>query len=225
MAKAKTTINGKALSVYGAKLVDYKVNACSYKNSYMLPPKSIVPIKLNGNVGLRKVDITLDVFGKSEGEIALAISQLTAELMNEANLVLPDGYHYYCVYSGASAPEEMAPWIWRVKFEFYGFRHGALESMEITHGMKVDIKGNFEAPVKYTIYPFGDTTIKVNGITVWNATSSVVIDGMKAKVTMGEINKFGDTDIIEFPKMKAGLNTMEVVGDATVEMEYYPIYL
>ena len=227
MAKVQTTINGKLLSTFGAKLADYQVGACSYSDSYLLPPRSIVPIKLNGKVGLRKVTVTLDIFGASEGAIALAISNLTAELMKQAELYLPDGFYYNCVYSKTSTPESVAPWISRVKFEFNGYRHGARVNVNVFNGTVVNVLGNFETPAFYDIDKSNaaDLSLTINGITVRNATERIKIDGINAKVTMGGLNKFGDTDIIEFPKLKPGENTMYLTGTTSAMLSYYPIYL
>ena len=225
MRSEDAKINGNKLNSFNAQLVEYKVDPCSYKNGYYVPANSIVPVRLKGTVGLRKITMVLDIYGDRESAIALSISNLTVVLMKDARIVLPDGYNYYCVLEKASTPEEKAPWIKRIKFEFYGYRHGELETIQITDGMMVEIKGNFEAPVKYTIVPGTDTTVSVNGITVTGVTMPLVIDGFTAKVTMDDRNKFGDTNIVEFPKMSVGLNKMYVTGDATVTMEYYPMYL
>lgn len=225
MPKIEAKINDNPLSVFNAKLVEYTINPCSYENGYFLPPKSIIPVRLNGNIGMRKVTIILDVIGNTESSIALSISNLTAVLIKRASILLPDGYYYNCVYDKMSTPEEKAPWIKRVKCEFYGYRHGARETIEISDGMVVSIKGNCEVPVKYTIEPGTDTTVSVNGITVHGVTATTIIDGIAAKVTMDKLNKFGDTDMVEFPKMSVGHNKMYVTGDATVTLEYYPIYL
>ena len=227
MAKVQSTINGNLLSTFGAKLVEYEVGPCSYSDSYLLPPKSIIPVRLNGNVGLRKVTIVLDFFGASEGVIALAISNLTAELIKKSELYLPDGFYYNCVYIKASTPEYKASWIKRVKFEFNGYRHGARVDVPIFNGTVVNVLGNFETPVKYDIQESSavDHSVSINGITVKNVTKRLIIDGMTATVTMDGINKFGDTDIVEFPKLKPGENKIYLNGSPSAMLTYYPIYL
>lgn len=222
---AQVTINGNPLSAYNAKLVDYDVGASSYDSGYFLPMNSIVPVKLPGIVGLRPIYVVLDFEGESDRDIALSISTFTAFVKNQADFLMPDGFHYKCVYETASTPVKEADWIWRVEFKFYGYMHGDLETVEITDGQIVTIKGTHTAPARYTIVPATSTTVSVNGITVRGVTSTVTIDGMNATVTMDAINKFGDTDIVEFPKLPVGANKMYVTGDATVTLEYYPIYM
>ena len=234
MAKTPVTINGINARNLGATLVDYKIYACSYDDNYFLPDKSIMPVALKTQVGLRKIVLTFDMIGPSDYGITVAISNLTVLLMSGTEIRLPDDFLYTCVYSKAGEPEVKAPWIKRVKYELYGYRHSDLKSVVVTDGMKLEVSDPditftygdvMKVPVRYIIEPGTDTVVSVNGITVKNVTSTVIIDGFTSKVTMDGINKFGDTDIVEFPKLQVGENLMHITGDATVTAEYYIIYV
>lgn len=219
-------INGQMLAVFKAHLLDYEVGACDYENGYMLPPKSLFPVKLDGNVGLRSVVLEMDFEGDDASEIALSISNLTAMLQKEAVLFLPDGFYYTCVFEKASSPKEKAPWIWQVKFTFSGVRHKALKSETFTASGKLNVEGNYKtaAVVKITPHVSG-SDVAVNGIKVKNITGDVIIDGIKKTVMQNGINKFGDTDMTQFPFFECGENEVTIEGNANVEISYYPIFL
>lgn len=227
MMSSEAMINDAPLSLYKAELVEYSVGACEYSNSYLIPPAGFIPIKVDGNVGTRKVSITLDFFGDSSYEIAMRISELTASLHRDAELFLPDDFYYTCVYTGCSEPEEKAPWIWQVKFDFEGFRHRALVTERFSASGKMFVEGNCDAPAIITIFPTssGADTVSVNDITVRNMTGAVVIDGIEKTVMQGGKNKFADTNLVRFPVLRAGYNDITIVGNAAVEISYYPIYL
>lgn len=221
-----TEINGQTLDIFKAHLVSYSIGACEYGNGYMSPPSSIFPIQLDGKVGLRSVEITLDFEGDSMAEISLNISNLTAQLHKEALLFLPDGFYYTCVFEKVSDPEEKAPWIMQTKFSFSGVRHKALTTENFKQSGKLYIDGNYKSSAIIKIMPSSGTTeVTVNGITVKNIIGEVVVDGIKKTVMQNGKNKFADTDMTEFPCFECGENDVTISGDATVEISYYPIFL
>ncbi len=227
MIASEAMINNAPLSLYKAELVEYSVGACEYSNSYLIPPAGFIPVKVDGNVGTRKVSITLDIFGDSSAEIAMRISELTAALHKNAELFLPDEFYYTCVYTGCSEPEEKAPWISQVTFDFEGYRHRALTTEEFTSSGKMFVEGNCGAPAIISIVPnsAGVKTASVNGITIKNIIGTVVIDGIEKTVTQGGKNKFADTNLARFPTLQPGYNDIMIDGNVTVGISYYPIYL
>lgn len=219
-------INGYPLDALNAYMTEYTVGECDYDNGYMLPPKSMMPVKLDGNVGLRPITIEMDFEGETMRDITIKISNLTAMLHKEAELFLPDGFYYTCVYSKASTPKEVAPWIMQVKFSLVGFRHGAMQTETFAESGTIFVDGNYPSSAAFTITPDeGTTEVTVNGITVQNMGGPVVIDGIKKTVMEDGINKFADTNITEFPLLDPGYGSIEIEGNCTVDVSYYPIYL
>lgn len=226
MALFDTEINGQMLNVFKAHLVSYSIGACEYNNGYMTPPSSIFPVRLDGKVGLRKVEMTMDFEGDSMAEISHNISNMTAMFHKEALLFLPDGFYYTCVFESVSDPKEKAPWILQVKFTFSGVRHKALKTESFTESGKLYVDGNYKSSAIIRIVPnTGTTEVTVNGTTVQNIAGEVVIDGIKKTVMQNGVNKFADTNMTEFPYFECGYNEVTINGNATVEISYYPIFL
>lgn len=222
----ETEINGQTLDMFNAHLCSYTVGACDYENGYMMPPNSMFPVKLDGNVGLRPIELEMDFEGDSISEIVMNISNLTAALHKNAEIFLPDGFYYTCVFDSVSTPEEQAPWIMRVTFSFLGVRHKELKKQSFTQSGKMFVHGNYKTAAIIKITPQeGTTEIKVNGITVKDLKGPVVIDGIRMTVMENGLNKFKDTDITEFPSLECGENDVTVEGSAVVEISYYPIFL
>lgn len=221
-----TRVNGLSLKAYHAELVEYTVSECDYDKGYILPPARLIPEKIKTRLGLRTVTITLDFEGDHLHEIATVISMFTAALRKEANLLLPDGYYYWCEYSKASVPKQKAPWIQQVKFTLAGFRHGPLEYRTVSGVKTIAVGGNYETPAIIRLLPdAGVTQISVNGITIRNVNGEVTIDGIYTTVhDAAGNNKFADTDMTAWPTLQPGDNTITISDGVTAEISYYPIF-
>lgn len=224
MAAVEPKINGMLFETFRAKMLSYKVGACDYSDGYLLPPASMIPVKLVQTVGLRSITLTFDFEGDTPREIAMNISKVTELMQEMPDIILPDGFCYYCVYEKQSTPEEKAPWINQVQYTLSGFRHEAMETVRLDQSGTVYVGGNYKTPVVLSIVP-SSSTVKVLGITVKNATGTIVIDGMKKTVTKNGANVFADTDLTSFPTLQPGLNTVDIDGASEVEISYYPIFL
>lgn len=217
-------VNNQPLSDFRAELLDYSIDACDYDNGYILPPSSMIPVRLTPQIGLRSLKLTFDFEGANTHEIAINISRMTALLQSEAELFLPDGFWYTCVYQNASAPKEVAPWIRQVKFTLVGYRHGSMKHHKLTKTESIYVIGTYRTPAVIRISD-SDAEVTVKGITVSNVSGIIEINGLKKTVTENGKNKFGDTNLIEFPMLELGYNEISIVGKATIEISYYPIYL
>lgn len=220
-------INGYRLAEFGANMVGYTIGACDLDDTYILPSSGIIPVILASRVKLRQITMTLDFEGESAHDVALAISKMTAMFSGEVHLLLPDGFYYWCAYEKASTPTEKAPWIRQVKFTFSGFRHGRKQTFTLAENSTVFIDGNVETPLIVKITPVAGTTEAVfNGVKVTELSGSVTIDGVYTTILDADgMNKFKDTDMTEWPKLKPGFAEIAVEGAATFEVSYYPIWL
>lgn len=227
MAGIEPKIEGASFGTYRAHLLDYEIGACDYSNGYIIPPTAMIPVKLKHSLGLRSITLNIDFEGDTPNEIAQNISEFTELLHNGAEILLPDGFTYGCVYKSASTPKEKAPWINQVKFSLEGYRHGALETHTLTETGSIFVDGNYKTPCVLKITTEASSAT-VCGISVDNISGVVVIDGYKKTVTEDGINKFGDTDMTEFPKLNPGYREVGISAeggaDITVEISYYPIY-
>lgn len=220
------TINGSTLAAYGAELLDgYSVGAVEYTNGFLKPIDRAFPVKLRGKIGLRPITMTMDFSGDTEAEAVGHISSLTASLMQQANLYLPDGFYYWSSLDSVSAPKKVAPWIWQATFKFHGVRHGALATTTRTTSGNITANGNMVTPMIVKLTPTsGATSMVFNGVT-FNLNRAVTIDGVNTTVQDNNgMNVFGYTDMTEWPKLSPGSNAISLAR-CTAEIKYYPIFV
>ena len=221
----ETRINGASLDMYRAKLLDYSIGAGEYSDGYITPVAKPFPVKLTPKIGMREVTLTLDFEGEDAREIARSISSFTAAIMANADIELPDGFHYWCVYDSATPQARVAPWIDQVTFYLHGLRHEEIVTQHFAASGKMAVEGNMKTPAIVKLTPAsGSSPMSFNGITV-NSSSVVIIDGVYTTVMDANGNHvFGSTDMTEWPKLAPGDNTITISG-CSVDISYYPIYV
>ena len=213
---------------YKAKLLNYSVGAVSISDSYLERKSSIIPVKLKESVGTREITLELEFEGDTCHQALLNISNMTALLLHENDILLPDDFYYFCVLDKVGAPKLKGCNFYEVKFTLVGYRHLAMEKEVFTETGSFIARGNLEAPAIVTIENATGTVV-VNGITVKNISDTVVINGYDKTVmeTDGVTyrNKFKDCEFSRFPSLDPGPNIVEITGDATVTIEYTPIFM
>ena len=79
----------------------------------------------------------------------------------------------------------------------------------------------------FTITPAADLdSVTVMGITVYNLAANipVIIDGRNKLVTEGGGNKFADTNLISFPRLKPGPCTIRDFGPHRTLQSSFPTF-
>lgn len=222
-------INGINIETYGARLQDYVCGASELSSQYYTSVKSLYPVFLSAEKGLRSLSITLEFQGHTWQETALSISNLTAELTGaQVDLQMEDGFGYFAILQSVSQPELVLPEKQFVTFQFAALRHGEKVVEAFTQSGQIEVAGNLPADciVQVTADEAQDY-IQVLGIRIDHMTAgkSVVIDGIAKTVTQENKNKLGDTDLTEFPKLTPGQVVVEVPAGVSMKIEYYPLYL
>lgn len=213
---------------YKAKLLDYSVGSVSIKDSYLKRKTSIIPVKLKESIGTRDITLELEFEGDTCQEALLNISNLTAKLLQENDILLPDGFYYFCILDNVGAPKLKGCNFYEVKFTLVGYRHLAMEKEVFTETGSFIALGNLDAPAIITIENASGTVV-VNDITVKNISNKVVINGYDKTVMetdgIAESNKFIDCTMTKFPSLEPGINLIEITGVAKVTIEYTPIFM
>ena len=222
-------VNGSEIyTQYKARLLDYRVGPPTISNSYMSRTTSVIPVKLKESIGTRSIELDLEFEGDDCHDSLLHISDMTALLLNENELKLPDGFEYFCILDKVSSPTLEGDTFYSVTFTLEGYRHGEMQTAEFTKSGSVFALGNCKAPAIITIEN-ATGTVSVNDITVNNISSKVVIDGYKKTVMavsgVTESNKFKDCVMTKFPSLNPGTNMITISGTAKVTVAYTPIYL
>jgi phage-related protein len=217
-------INGFDPYIYGAKLLDYSVDGSGISDNYMLPPSTIRPVRLRNRVRLRKIMLAFDFEDADIHGATQNLSEITAILRQEANLLLPDGFYYHCILTSTGKADIKAPWILRNSFSLVGYRHGPLIQETLTETGSIFVEGNYDTEAVYEITTSAQS-ITVNGITVSNISGVILIDGLNKAIKQGNFNKFADSNITAFPVLQPGVNQISISSPATVVIKYYPVYI
>lgn len=223
-------INGiDTVTAFNATLIDYSIGSVDINDSYLTQKYSMIPIKLKEMLGVRPVKLELEFTGSSYYDITLAISNLTAVLIQETEILLPDGFYYTVMLKKAGTPKYQGHLFYTVDFTLEGYRHGAMQTFELEEELtSVYVQGNCEAPAIITITN-ATTDVTVNDITVKNIDGDIVINGLDKTVTetVNGIpnNKYKDCEMTKFPSLKNGLNEIHKTGTARIEISYRPMYL
>ena len=145
--------------------------------------------------------------------------------------------HYFHVYLINSSIEdtEFDEWLY-LNLEFDGYEYGE-EVVEVMDGVTektIFVKGTVPTPCIIEITPkadlneitlkgFGDDPIVVKNLVKGN---TVVIDGVKGKVTCNGENKFEDVEMWEYPRLKLKENRI-VLGKniCIIEIKFKSSYM
>lgn len=227
--------NGKSKR-FGMTVLSYEIGEAIVGGRFIEPSSGILPIPLKKKTSARKITVEVEFIGKDLKDVTEHIAEVSALFQNGVDILLPDSYGYFCVLKSIKPPSQVSTWISTMSFEFVGVRHGNRVNVSVSNGNTFFVGGMVEAPAKITVSTSSlqskvSVLIKdVNNATVTdfavnNVNGSVVIDGLLMTVKQGGINKFNDVELYEFPKLAIGSNTITVTGNASVRIEYYPIYL
>ena len=217
------TINGRDLSLYGAKMLDFSVSGISYTDNYSMQPNGFFPVRYQGQASLRDLTLTLDFVGTTWAECETLASDFMAELASGADIGLPDGYLYFCVIQKNAAPKRPSKYITTHTINLKAVRHGALETATTTTTETLLNAGNRPAPARVTVSGITGT-VTVFGVTITGLTGTVILDGLSKTVTQNGQNVFGNTNLVKFPLLDVGYNEITVPSGCTVKVEYYPLY-
>ena len=180
--------------------------------------------QLSSKVGLKKITIKILFEAIDRNTAYKNISDFMANFIAEADIKFNNLEHYFHVYLTNSSIDdtEFDEWLY-LNLELDGYEYGE-EVVEVMDGVTektIFVKGNMETPCIIEITPkadlseitlkgFGDDPIVVKNLVNGN---TVVIDGIKGKVTCNGINKFGDVEMWEFPKLNLMRNDLIATRD------------
>ena len=188
--------------------------------------------QLSSEVGFKKITIKILFEAIDRNTAYKNISDFMANFIDETDIKFNNLEHYFHAYLTNSSIEdtEFDEWLY-LNLELDGYEYGeeVVEVMEGVTEKTIFVKGNVETPCIVEITPkadlseitlkgFGDDPIVVKNLVKGN---TVVIDGIKGKVTCNGINKFGDVEMWEFPKLNLMRNDLIATRDiCSIKVRY-----
>lgn len=243
-----TTFDG--VDVYG------KFNADLYNFS----PSSVEPsVNYNRQTGRSDFDVYSSIFnngtieldfyvgGANKFDMYMNVNGLIAAAKDIVLYCEEDlGFEYEAVLSSYSSTETGIEWFSSVSLVFQAIRRMPLVSIskQNQHELKFENLGAVESGVRITMTSsttLNDVLMILNESDLDNYNSimidsiqanyPLVIDGINGKVLENGVNAFSKTDIIDFPKVLPGVNTLKLTTLAQQDrycdwkVEFYPIFV
>ena len=169
------------------------------------------------------------VGGAYKEDSYINISNLIAECRSCIIKTDEDNFEYVSILTGYDVVETGVEFYNEVSLTFSAVRRLPLVSKSFSGSGTVKNIGSVSSGVRLVITPKADIAeLVINGITIRNMSSGIpfIIDGLVGKVMCNGINRFLDTDLIEFPKIMPGDNKVEVSNaNVDIEVSYYPTFI
>lgn len=175
------------------------------------------------------LQVTFLVYGSNRTVCSQHVSKLVAACKNCIISIDEDGCEYVSVLVGVSVIDTKVPYYDRVQLSFASVKRLPLVTVNASGGSTtITNVGDVASGMRLTITAQRSlSSAVVCGITVKNLSSGsqFIIDGLEGTVMCNGINRFLDTDLIDFPKIQPGSNRLTFDSGVSLKIEYYPILI
>ena len=182
------------------------------------------------NIDTGGIKLTFYVGGAYKEDCYINTSNLIAECRTCSIKTGEDNFEYIAVLTSFDVKETGIEYYNEVVLTFSAIKRLPMET-KIFDGCNGVFKnrGSIESGARITITPKSDMeSITVNGITINNLSANLpfIIDGLVGEIMCSGVNRFLDTDLVDFPKVQSGENIVEVSStNAKVEISFYPTFI
>lgn len=230
-------VNGININLYGAIQLEVDIQNYKYKSEYTLLTNALNPVKLSTTETLKAIKVDILFKGNNRDEVLSNISRFMTLLKDEVIINL-DGYNNsFKVYlENDSIEKKKSKRKYKLKLEFKGYsiKDEVVENINRINSKTIEMLGTQITPAIVEITPtteLADITIEGladDPIVIKNLTANktVILDGELQKATVDGVNKYGDTDMWDFPRLNPGTNTITVnKNNCDIKIKYKPRYI
>lgn len=229
-------INNVDISNYNAqvssKLIqtrDINIESGNVKDSYFF---------LNLEEGMKQIEIRILFKNDTRQAVYKDISDFMLNFKEEATIKFNNLDNYFNVFLIDKNIEEteFEDWLY-LNLKVQGYEYGDLVTKEFNRitTSTINNPGNINSPciieIKPTLVDIQDfiiTGLSDDPITIktLRKNETVIIDSLNGTVKVGDNNKYGDTDMWEFPYLKKGINNITFSrNNCNITIKYNPRYL
>lgn len=237
-------VNGKDISMFGAKLVDYTISGTPLTQY----SADIMRYGVQNHYGTKTANKTITVslvfkptwipplhyvpsIRERLNRVTEQITQFDAEIIgsDRVTIELPNGYTYLCVPVTLGTAADDGSATHDSTYTFTGVQVLPMLTVKPLNGV-INCKSNVETDCIITVTATDTiTTANVFDVEIKTLKENdvVVIDGIKKTVMCNGINKFADVDLTAFPTLKPGKNDIVISPseDLEVSVSYYPTFI
>lgn len=238
------TVNNIDIANYSARLLSYSVSGTTLTNNVSANNDLVkMPALYSTEYGTRTLTVTLTFFPRLDGcsakctEITDRYSAATDNISRfEADIIgkkvevsLPDGYMYSSIVTSVSAAAFDGSGEHDVTYTFMAVRHKPTITATVAPNGKIYCQSTTPCKFKLKVtLPEQSSLLSIMGIVVIHisANTPLVLDGELGLITLGGVNKFLDSTLIDFPLLYPGANTISCNNSqADIQVIYTPVYV
>lgn len=238
-------INDTNISVYNAKQLTVDIQSSNITNESIWLDNSINPLFLDSKFGFKEITISLYMKETSRDSILINYSKLISSLSKKVTLEI-DGYSHKfkaILKSNPTLTKTKSKYRYIAELKFEGYEYDNLASANIVNSNSGQIvnSGNIDTPClleitsstsfasadELVITGFTDNDIKIKNL---EADKTLIIDPCVVNdnytTTVDNENFFNNITMYEFPRLKAGNNSITINrDDIKIVAKYYPRFI
>lgn len=182
------------------------------------------------DMGIAGLSMVLYVGGATKEESSLNTSNIILECQDCLIKAEEEHFEYAAILSSFNVKDTEVDFYTEVELVFKAVKRLPKVTVNLSSG-----QGTFKNPgtalsgACITITPKVNLeSIQVNGIVIMGLSSGqpFIIDGIEGTVQCNGVNRFLDTDLIDFPKVTPGLNSVvSSSNNVDIEVSFYPTFL
>ena len=230
-------VNGVNINLYGATQLEVDIQNYKYRSEYTLLNNSLNPVKLSTNETLKAIKVDILFKGNNRDEVLSNISSFMTLLKDEVIINLAGYNNSFKVYlESDSIEKKKSKRKYKLKLEFKGYsmKDEVVENINRINSKTIEVPGTQTIPAIVEITPnVYISDIKLEGLSddpiiIKNLMSNktVILDGELQKVTVDGVNKYSDTDMWDFPRLKPGANSIKIdKSNCDIKIKYKPRYI
>ena len=230
-------VNGVNINLYGATQLEVDIQNYKYRSEYTILNNSLYPVKLSTNETLKAIKVDILFKGNNRDEVLSNISSFMTLLKDEVIINLAGYNNSFKVYlESDSIEKKKSKRKYKLKLEFKGYsmKDEVVENINRINSKTIEVPGTQTIPAIVEITPnVYISDIKLEGLSddpiiIKNLMSNktVILDGELQKVTVDGVNKYSDTDMWDFPRLKPGANTIKIdKSNCDIKIKYKPRYI
>lgn len=216
---------------FGARLLsNYTVGSTPVNRSRLKATQVQGWIPLSTQYGLRSIYLPVYIAADTPRDAAENKSLLDAAMLDDpVELELPNGMCYTASLDSMGDVEEVTQDGREITcaYTLLGYAHDPLITTGVSNDQRIYAYGTApEMDCRLTCTASADAaSYQMAGVT-WTGVKAgdvLVLDGLEKRVLRNGVNAFDACDLITWPTLRPGYNTLSAPDAITVE--YYPIYL
>ncbi|MGN0706771.1 MAG: hypothetical protein ACI4JC_02075 [Faecalibacterium sp.] len=225
-------VDGRGASEFGARLLaDYTVGGAQLTRGRLQLAAGMRFVPLATRCGLRKISLTVDLYGTTPRRVQEQKSNLDAAFLTDpVELILPDGFQYTASLDSIGEVKELTRdgCVLEGGYKLSGFRHGPSETVTLPAGggtlYASGTAPDMECSIRCTVG--ADTGAYLMAGVLWvnvSAGDALVLDGIHRAVLRNGENALNQCDLTRWPLLAPGKNVLTAPDPMIIT--YYPIYL